>query len=431
MKLKNTRFPRALGALTATILAFGLAVPAAEASAGASVSATPSAVMPYITSADSNVAQLVQCGSTMYAVGAFTQVGRPGGLRYARRNAFSFNAVTGAVSAWNPSPSGRVESVAVSSDCATVYLAGAFVTVGGTSSSPNLAKVNSTSGVADTAFRPAANKEVDTVLVQGGRLLVGGLFTSIGGASRQKMASLSLTTGAASTYLTMPVAGRIPGNSGATRIFKFRLSPTGTRVLAMGNFATIGGQARSQIFMMDLGASAATLDAWYSPTLAKPCDETTEPYYVRAATWSPDSSRVYLATTGFKGLSPLCDAAVAFSSASSSTLNPIWINKTGCDSLYAVAADATTVYIAGHERYIDNPAACDTLGPGASDRPGVGAISPTTGHSVAWNPTRSRGHGADDLLRTSAGLWIASDTYLNSTSCGLKYHPGICFFPNG
>ena len=244
------------------------------------------------------------------------------------------------------------------------------------------------------------------------------------------MASLSLSTGAATSYLNLPVTGKIPGNSGATQIAKFRISPNGTRMLATGVYSAINGQARSQVVILDLGATSARLDAWKPPSLSLPCDELEEPFYVRAATWSPDGSRVYLATTGFKGESPLCDAAVAFSSAASAT-QPIWINKTGCDSLYAVAADASTVYIGGHERYIDNPAACDNLGPGASDRPGVGAISPSTGHSVAWNPTRSRGHGASDMLRTSAGLWIASDTYLNSTSCGAKFHPGICFFPNG
>ena len=41
------------------------------------------------------------------------------------------------------------------------------------------------------------------------------------------------------------------------------------------------------------------------------------------------------------------------------------------------------------------------------------------------------GLGADDLLRTPAGLWIASDNFAGSVTCGgVTGHAGICFLPN-
>jgi hypothetical protein len=92
-------------------------------------------------------------------------------------------------------------------------------------------------------------------------------------------------------------------------------------------------------------------------------------------------------------------------------------------------ADANNVYVAGHQRWLDNTA-CDTAGPTAQSRPGVGDIDPVTGLATTWNPTRARGEGADDLVLTSAGLWIADDNKLGATLCGGKFHPGICFFPN-
>ena len=52
------------------------------------------------------------------------------------------------------------------------------------------------------------------------------------------------------------------------------------------------------------------------------------------------------------------------------------------------------------------------------------------GRSTSWNPTRDRGHGADDMLLTPAGLWVASDTFYDSVLCAHQYHPGICFFPH-
>jgi len=43
-------------------------------------------------------------------------------------------------------------------------------------------------------------------------------------------------------------------------------------------------------------------------------------------------------------------------------------------------------------------------------RPGIGAINPTTGLALSWNPTKDRGVGGKDLLVTARGLWVASDT---------------------
>ncbi len=57
-------------------------------------------------------------------------------------------------------------------------------------------------------------------------------------------------------------------------------------------------------------------------------------------------------------------------------------------------------------------------------------LSPATG-AVIFNPSRARGLGADDMLVTSAGLWIASDNMNNSNQCaGQSGHAGICFLPN-
>ena len=46
--------------------------------------------------------------------------------------------------------------------------------------------------------------------------------------------------------------------------------------------------------------------------------------------------------------------------------------------------------------------------------------------------SRARGLGADDMLVTSAGLWIASDNFDGSDTCGgVSGHAGICFLPYG
>ena len=58
-------------------------------------------------------------------------------------------------------------------------------------------------------------------------------------------------------------------------------------------------------------------------------------------------------------------------------------------------------------------------------RPGIGAIDPTTGKALAWNPTKDRNHGTEKLYATPAGLWVGSDgTYFAGQN-----RPGIVFCP--
>jgi hypothetical protein len=52
--------------------------------------------------------------------------------------------------------------------------------------------------------------------------------------------------------------------------------------------------------------------------------------------------------------------------------------------------------------------------------------------AVVFNPTRGRGLGADDMLVTGAGLWVASDNAFGANACGHVHNlAGICFLPYG
>jgi hypothetical protein len=189
--------------------------------------------------------------------------------------------------------------------------------------------------------------------------------------------------------------------------------------------------------MLSLGTTKATVTGWTSTEFSQHC-WTTEPYYVRAASWSPSDATIYIATTGYHPdpggttgpRTGLCDAAAAFP-ATQTSVHHLWVNYTGCDSLYSTAADSGAAYFGGHERWADNSDGCDFAGPGAVRAPGMVGLSPSSG-KVVWNPTRSRGRGADDMLLTQAGLWIASDNFQGADKCGgVSGHAGICFMPYG
>ena len=79
---------------------------------------------------------------------------------------------------------------------------------------------------------------------------------------------------------------------------------------------------------------------------------------------------------------------------------------------------------------------CDGLGPGGYNAPGMEGLDPANGNlyvnadASAGYYSHDRGLGADDLLTTSAGLWVASDNLDGSDMCGgLNNLSGICFLP--
>ena len=178
----------------------------------------------------------------------------------------------------------------------------------------------------------------------------------------------------------------------------------------MGDFTTAGGKPRQQIFMLDTSTSPASVTGWTSPewdgSLGELAPQTTggypyqcanvEPFYLQAAAWSPDDPSIYIATTGYHpngwpvGRHPrtgLCDAAAAFP-ATAGQPGPCThvVNYTGCDSLYSAAADASTAYFGGHERWASNPNTCDRRARARSPPRAWWACRPTTARSSSTRP---------------------------------------------
>jgi hypothetical protein len=98
-----------------------------------------------------------------------------------------------------------------------------------------------------------------------------------------------------------------------------------------------------------------------------------------------------------------------------------------------VAVTNLAVFAGGHFRWLNNPLGKDTKGPGAVDRLGLGAVSPTTGRALAWNPTKSveGGLGAFDLYFTRRGLWVGHfERYLGTGPHGRELHEGLGLLPS-
>jgi hypothetical protein len=410
---------------------------------------TPASDTPQLspTKATERVRQLVQCGSRMYAVGTFTRISR-GSKVLDRENAFSFKAEAPyTVTSWHPRVHGEVNSIAFDDHCKHAYLGGDFKKVGKRKVS-NLVEVSTATGFVERRFKARPNLVVETLLMWHQHLLTGGFFNHPTAHVRHRyFASLHPTTGKDDGYLSLGISGEyryrnsrgVEAGGNPTRVYNQQLSHNGKRLLVEGDFTRMGGKSRQQVAMLDLHPKHASLSQWHAKGFDGNC-VADMPFYVRTGAWSVDDKSVFFATTGEKPAtgpgsrvtSPrrgLCDAAIAFP-AKPRPVKRKWINYTGCDSLYAVAADKNTVYVGGHERWTDNPLQCNNNDSGqAVAAPGMAGLSTKSGR-LSYNPTRSRGTGADDMLLTKAGLWIASDNLNGSDACGgVHGHAGICLLP--
>ena len=103
-------------------VAITVSASAVAAASTPSVSQTAAAWTPYLVGTDVTVNQLVQCNTTMYAVGSFAQVGAKTQATVTRHNVFSFSATTGKITSWNPNTNGAVNA----NPCALIAVAGAI-----------------------------------------------------------------------------------------------------------------------------------------------------------------------------------------------------------------------------------------------------------------------------------------------------------------
>jgi len=424
-------------------------MPAAASAQSGPVSPNPATGTPALakTGTTEQVRQIVACGGVMYAVGSFTEISQ-GGTTYGRNNIFSFSQnAPYKISSWNPNVNGTVNSIQLTSDCSHAFIGGKFTKVDG-SPARDIAYIRTYNNTLVSSWAHDASAQVDTVLrTPNGHLLVGGKFTSINGSSKKYYVSLSLTTGKDDGYLNLNISGHysFPGSSpNGTEVYNQQLSPDGAHVLAEGTFTKVESSARQQIFMLNLGSHGNVSD-WDSSEFSQYCADK-HPFYIKAAAWSPDQSTVYIADTGKAPenwnktfpLTGLCDAVAAFPATRVGGLHHEWVNYTGCDSLYSVAADSSAVYVGGHERWADNASGCNQAGPGAIPAPGLGGFTPGAGGGQLLTAnggstglySRGRGLGADEIYRTSAGIWIASDNEAGTDTCGnASGLAGICFLP--
>ena len=183
-------------------------------------------------------ATAVQPDGKILIGGLFTNV-----LGLPRNNIARLNTDGTLDTAFNPNADGNVFSITVQAD-GKILTGGRFSTIGGQARN-RIARLDATTGLADS-FNPAPNglnTLVSAIAVQAdGKIFVGGYFTTIGGQPRRDIARLDATTGLADSFN--------PNVSGNGAVYAIAVQTDG-KVLAGGDFINIGGQARSRIARLD------------------------------------------------------------------------------------------------------------------------------------------------------------------------------------
>ena len=359
---------------------------------------------------------MAQIGNTMVVAGSFTQVGEAnGGPAITRNHIFAFDVTTGHISdSFVPELDGKVESVQPAPDGLSVFIGGYFGTVNG-ATHKRVARVYLSNGQNVPGFNAnvTSGKRVMDMSIDGNTLYLGGQFSKIGTTNVVDFAALNADTGAVDPQVSFAFAGN--QNGGPTRIQRMDISPDGSTVVAIGNFATVNGLDFRQIVKLNVGSRPATIADWQTNRYKSVCASKFDSY-MRDVDIAPDGTYFVVATTGAfmggPGAGVLCDTVTRWEmSATGSNLQPSWADYTGGDTTWSVLSTGEAIYVGGHMRWENNPFASDAQGPGAVPRVGTAALDPLNGLPLDWTATREpRREGVFKLLATSGGVWFGSDS---------------------
>lgn len=159
--------------------------------------------------------------------------------------------INGRASAILPLPNGKV------------VVGGSFTSVvnaAGTVQCPvtNIALFEPTTGVFDCSWHPSVSNSVNALATDGSRLFLGGTFSKVGGQTRDKLAAISLRTGALDTSWVGPVL------NGPVDVMRL----SGDALFIGGNWNTVtsGGTSYAQAKVAKINGTTGAFDTAFRPT---------------------------------------------------------------------------------------------------------------------------------------------------------------------
>ncbi len=214
----------------------------------AAVDLSSGSLLAWAPMANGNVQDMLVVGDSIIITGGFTEIdGQP------RSRLASIDAATGALRPWSPQL--NANGFALHIHQGLVYVGGSFSLID-TQPRPLLAAFDPASGEL-TAFSPfgTGTGVIRAMVSNGPYLIIGGLFNTVGGASRNNSAELDVSTGLATAW------------EANTNNVVVGLHASPSSILLGGQFTTVDGIAR--IGMAEVSSADGTLTSW-DPQLTAP-----------------------------------------------------------------------------------------------------------------------------------------------------------------
>ena len=180
--------------------------------------------------------------------GNFTNIGGA-----TRRFIARLDATTGLADSWNPDTINEVYTIALQAD-GKILIGGEFFGITGGQFRVKIARLDPVTGLADSFSPNTDAAEVYALVVQAdGKILVGGRFGMMGGQARNGIARLDPVTGSADSFDPNTNITQLGG------VYTMAVQADG-KVLVGGAFSMVGGQPRNAIARCD--ATTGVPDSW-------------------------------------------------------------------------------------------------------------------------------------------------------------------------
>ncbi len=346
---------------------------------------------------------------SIFLGGAFTSM-RPAGAadgvgEVTRNGAAAVSRRTGDLLRWNPNVHGTVFAIAVSGS--TVYLGGKFDSVRNQAVS-NLAAVNTVTGRL-VAWDASANGVVRALEIgPNGDIFVGGSFTRLNGASRQRIGEIRPNGTVTSWHPRIgQLSGLCPPRCAPT-VFTIGFSTDAATVFFGGHFGTVNGTNRNEVAAVAID-DGTNLMPWDPDVYADQNCPTCQPH---------ETHRVYhLIITDTRAY--MCGGFWQYAHGTRRAYNVLVTNLTDGkpDSKFAAGTDGDTpgcalqggiLYLGGHFNYVgkrcsQNPGRSGTCfkDPGSAVRHHVAAVDAVTGKVLAWDPGANSNTGVWAIVATN------------------------------
>lgn len=359
-----------------------------------------------------NIVRAIRFGpGAIFIGGSFTQMrpsaAAPGSGEVTRNGAAAVSRSTGDLLAWNPNVNGTVFAIATSGS--TVYLGGNFTNVRNQPRA-NLAAVDVTTGKI-LPWNPGTNGPVRELEIgPNGTIFVGGSFTRIAGASRQRIAEVRPNATVTPWHVNI---GQVGGQLCPPRcdpvVFTIDFSTDGGTVYFGGHFGTVNGVGRNEVAAVPIADGSNTLP-WDPDVYADQNCPTCQP---------AETHRVYnLMITADKAY--MCGGFWRVWHGTRRAYNVLVTNLTtgAPDSTFRAGDDGDTtgcdlrdgiLYLGGHFNYVGPKCSQNPTGgsgtcfqdPTSTVRLHVAAVDAQTGRILAWNPTANSNNGVWTIVTTA------------------------------